>query len=372
MRFRSPVLLASTSALLACLCTAVIAAPAPLAPPTTITSSAATDGPLPPADDGAPAELATVAVTGVQPGPGLWRVSKGDHVLWIVGTLSPVPEKVTWRSAELEQRLAEAQAIVGSPGFSLSTGRGIFGNLLLVPSMLGARKNPDKATLQDVLSPELYARWTKLKATYLGRGRGIERWRPIFAAQKLHRKAVEKSGLRFGSPAAALVSKTAKERELPWVEAIVEFKLDDPRGAIRDFKAQALDDTECFARTLQRLETDLGLLGARADAWSTGDLERLRELRDSDPASACIEALLGADLLRERGLVDVRARAQAAWIAAVEKALAEHEVSIGMLSIDELLKPDGYLAELSARGYAVVAPDAEDFADEQEMALTTQ
>ena len=28
----------------------------------------------------------TILVAGQRPGPGLWKVSKGDHVLWVFGT----------------------------------------------------------------------------------------------------------------------------------------------------------------------------------------------------------------------------------------------------------------------------------------------
>ncbi|HEY8229895.1 MAG TPA: TraB/GumN family protein, partial [Rhodanobacteraceae bacterium] len=31
--------------------------------------------------------LQVVTVTGVVPGPGLWKVTHGDHVLWILGVV---------------------------------------------------------------------------------------------------------------------------------------------------------------------------------------------------------------------------------------------------------------------------------------------
>ena len=68
---------------------------------------------LPSADPGAPVaqavvptgaadtdvvDMEAVVVSGVQPGPGLWRVSKGGHVLYILGTL----ERPTSGSVKLE------------------------------------------------------------------------------------------------------------------------------------------------------------------------------------------------------------------------------------------------------------------------------
>ena len=35
---------------------------------------------------------APVVVSGEQPGPGLWRVEKDGHVMWVLGTQSPLPE----------------------------------------------------------------------------------------------------------------------------------------------------------------------------------------------------------------------------------------------------------------------------------------
>ena len=50
-------------------------------------------------------DLDVVLVTGEQPGPGLWKVSSGDHVLWILGEVAPQPNKVTWRSKRFEALL---------------------------------------------------------------------------------------------------------------------------------------------------------------------------------------------------------------------------------------------------------------------------
>jgi hypothetical protein len=52
------------------------------------------------------ADLPMVVVSGVQPGPGLWKVSKGDHVMWVLGTLSPLPRDMQWQAQEVEQVIA--------------------------------------------------------------------------------------------------------------------------------------------------------------------------------------------------------------------------------------------------------------------------
>lgn len=310
-----------------------------------------------------PRTLDAVVVDGVMPGPGLWQVRRGDHVLWLVGTLTPVPKRMQWRSAELDARLAEADAVLGAPGLAISTGRGMLHALTLLPGALGARKLPDGETLVDVLAPELHARWRELKAEHLGRDRAIERWRPIFAAMKLHFKVVERAGLSFRSPVVGHIYQAGKRRDLPSIDGTLALTLDQPRQALREFRQGELDDIDCFERTLRRLESDLALLTARAEAWAIGDVEALRALHDTDPASACIQTLSSAPILQKHGLADVRTQTRARWLEAAEEALSVHRTTIGAVPIELLLDagPDGVLATFAARGYRVLGPD--DFDD---------
>src|SRR4051812_3098617 len=52
------------------------------------------------ATDEAPPE--EVVVEGKHEGPRMWRVTKGDHTLWILGTITPLPRKMEWQSDSVE------------------------------------------------------------------------------------------------------------------------------------------------------------------------------------------------------------------------------------------------------------------------------
>src|SRR5215831_1735956 len=157
---------------------------------TTSTSAPPSGSSAPPAET---TTLDTVLVTGEQPGPGLWKVSNGDHVLWILGAQYPLPKGMTWRAADVEQTIAQSQEVIAdaTPKLQLN----FFHKLTLLPAVYGARKNEDGATLQEILPPDLYARWLTLKVKYVGNDRGIERLRPMVAANELYDKALAKSGL---------------------------------------------------------------------------------------------------------------------------------------------------------------------------------
>ncbi len=53
-----------------------------------------------------------VVVSGEQPGPGLWKVTHGTYVLWILGTVSPLPKNLQWQPRELESVVARSKIII--------------------------------------------------------------------------------------------------------------------------------------------------------------------------------------------------------------------------------------------------------------------
>src|SRR5690349_5453918 len=115
-----------------------------------------------------------VIVSGEQPGPPLWKVTHGDHVMWILGSLTPSPKDITWRSREVEGVVARAKEIIAQE--SISANIGFFRGMRLLPAAMKARKNPNGAELKDILPPNDYARWLRLKTRYIGNDRGIESW----------------------------------------------------------------------------------------------------------------------------------------------------------------------------------------------------
>ena len=303
------------------------------------------------------ADLPAVVVSGVQPGPGLWKVSKGEHVMWVLGTLSPLPQGMQWQSREVEDAIGASQQILLAPSVKFDARVGFFGKLFLLPSAYGARKNEDGRSLQDVLPAAVYARWQVLKQKYLGQDRGVERWRPLFASEELYRKALKANGLSRSGGIQANIDAIVKRHGIAAVPVDYRVVIEDPREAIKAFKEAAPHDTTCFIRTLDSVEQDIPAMTARANAWATGDLQALRTLPDSDRRAACVAAVTGAGFAQTLGLNDVPARLRTTWLAAARKALATNAQTFALLPMQELLKPDGYLSALQAEGYQVEAPE---------------
>lgn len=321
-------------------------------------NAAAQDAPEP-QTAGNTAELATIVVSGEQPGPGLWKVSSNDHVLWILGTLSPLPKDMAWRSKEVEDTIAASQVVLNPPRLRVNADVGFFGKLRLLPSLIGVRDNPDHKTLRQVLPPDLYTHWMALKDKYIGvgRGRNLETWRPIFAALELYKAAIDKTGLTRSDITGDVVKEAAKRAGIPVETPSIKFEVENPREAVNQFKDSSMDDLDCFRRTLDRIDSDVVNMAARANAWATADIETLRKLPDSDLRTACFAAVTNTELAREQGIADIDVRLQRAWLDAASAVLEKNASSFARLSIDDLLAPDGYLAKLKAKGYAVEAPD---------------
>lgn len=320
-------------------------------------------------------ELDTVLVVGEQSGPGLWMVSKGDHVLWILGTHGPLPRDMKWRSKDVEAVIAQSQQVI-FPGRA-ETGPAInaFWGVTLLPAAYRAARNPDGAKLQQLLPPDTFAKWQQLKQQYIGRDDGLETWRPALAGARLRRAAIEKSGLRNRGDIQSVVRNAATRHRVPvrTLPAVsMKTRVENARGILNNARKLQLPDTECFARSLDRLEPDIEALKQRANAWAIGDIAVLRRLSGiSVQSDDCVElltqAILGGELTdlagAEQVLTQMRRQAQLAaeilqmnWLDAARLALEKNRSTFAVLPIARLLESGGYLASLRAMGYNVVEP----------------
>jgi len=334
-------------------------------------SLSAQTAPAAPASPSSVTDLAAVAVSGVQPGPGLWKVSKGGHTMLLLGVISPLPELMQWRSADVETAIAGSQQVLQLPDVKLKVDVSFFGKLFLLPSAYSARKNDNGASLQQVLPARMFARWEVLKAKYIGKDAGIERWKPIFAAQELYKKAIKANQLSKSGGVQSNIDALAKKYNVPETSTDYPLVIEHPHDAIKAFKASGLDDMACFGHTLDAIEQDMPTMTLRANAWATGDLDALRKLPDSDRRGTCVSAITDAEFARKLGLSDVPARMEDNWLATARASLAKNAQTFAMLPIKELLSADGYLSKLKAEGYQVEAPDADDSDDAGPASATT-
>lgn len=297
-----------------------------------------------------------IHVVAQRPGPGMWKVRKGEHVLWVFGMYGPVPKDMQWRSQEVENVIMNSQEYLSAP--SASAKAGFFKSITLLPSMIGVRKNPDGATLRDVMPAEDYARWTTLKAKYLPENDDVERERPIFAAEVLSNAARKQAGLIDSYAVRKPLLDLVKKAKLKETASTFQLPMDNARTVLKNFKKSTLGDAACLARTMAALEQDIEAASRRANAWAKGDMDEMRKLDFATREEACFGALMNSAAFdAEPEFKNMKARAQAMWVASAEKALAANASTFAVLKIEDIFDPQGVIAALAAKGYAVEQPD---------------
>jgi hypothetical protein len=327
----------------------------------TLPALAQTAPPPEPAPVAQPAEApadtvpATVVVEGRRPGPGVWKVSKGDHVMWVFGLYAPLPNKVEWDASRVERLVAKSQEVLLPPGATIEMG--FFRELTLLPSLIGMEKNPNGGKLQDVLPADVYTRWQVLKDKYIGKDDGVERSRPFFAAEELLQAAMKKNGLAYNTAVGDRIGKIAKQNKVKVTSPVLGIQLDDPRRTVNEFKKMQMEDLSCFTKTLERLDGDIDAMRERANAWANGNTAEIARLDYSDRDEACGDALLNSPLAKTTpALQNVRERIRASWLKAAEKSLTDNTSTFAMLRMKDIVDPKGYLADLQAKGYTVENP----------------
>jgi hypothetical protein len=306
--------------------------------------------------DAAEAAPEQIHVVAQRPGPGMWKVSKGEHVLWVFGTYAPLPKNMQWRSQQVETVIRNSQEYLSAPVALFRPG--FFRSITLLPSLIGVRKNPDGATLGYVMPTEDYARWSALKAKYLPDNDDVERERPIFAAQVLTRAARQQAGLANDNAVRGRLDELIKQNKLKQTSSTYELPMDNARTVLKNFKKSAIGDAACLARTMATLEDDIAAASARAHAWAKGDMDEMRKLDFSSREEACFDAVMNSAAFdAEPEFRNMKERANTKWIASAEKALDTNASTFAMLSIGDILDPKGVIAALAAKGYQVEQPE---------------
>ena len=316
------------------------------------------------------APLEEIVVTGEFAGPGMWQVTHPDHpghTLWIVGDPPPLPNHLRWRSQKVERVASQSQEILLQPSVSLKPDEemGVFRMLTLVPAALKLRKNPDKARLEDLIPPDVYARWLVQKKKFLGRDSGVERWRPFLVAEKLREEALKDLQLNPGWAVFNTIATLVETNKIPVTtpNLAFTFKADEVRGKIKALSRERLADTECFATTIALTEalSDKQLAEDRARAWATGDLAKLQELpRLPNPDAPCFAAILSTQAMSETVPADLPKQMDEMWLAAAANGLKKNESTLAVVQLDDLLRDEGYLESLRERGYEILAPGVEE------------
>jgi hypothetical protein len=285
-------------------------------------------------------------VTGRYPGPPLWKVTRGDHELWIFGTLVAVPKDIEWGSLAAERVIDRADEVLGPPGIRAWTSNP-FRWLGLYRQAKKLSRNEAGGELPDVLPRDLYDRYVVARDRY--GGGNDDRQRPAIAAARLYARALDDAGLTSSREVQKRIERIAKRADATLTETTTRM---DPGDLLDEAQALSGDvEIDCFATILNSIEHDLDGMAERARSWAIGDIEALRRFDYPDVLEDCTTFIGSAEGLR-RALES----ADDNWLAAAERALGANRTTFATLDMHDLVRPDGLLARLRERGYAVREP----------------
>ena len=294
--------------------------------------------------DQAPQVLDELVVTGERAGPGMWHVHRGAAQLWILGSMSPLPKGITWRSKQVEQVLDGANQVLVQKPFEIGIAR-ILWLLITERSVLMVRGGK---RLKDILPADLHARFAAQRSKYTEDQDKWERFRPLIAAAFLQQAAFHQVGLSTRLDLGAAMRTLAKKHHVR-VEELKIAGVGDVMEALKTLPAAT--EYTCVAASLVTIESDLPRLVDRAQAWASGNVERIEKLREPAEVDAC-RAALDAGV----GAADLITRIRRTWLDAIEKYMQNGGVTVAVVNMDMLLEPGGLLDELRAKGYEVDAP----------------
>ena len=291
-----------------------------------------------------------IQVVGELPGPPLWRVTKDDHVLWILGTPELVPDDLVWHPDSVDHALAHSSEYLPSPSLRVSLINPVKAWRLIKQ----IRRIPDRGTLEGVLPGDLYRLFSETRLRYAPRRDSLEELRPSVAAEELFDSAVQSAGLESGRTIGRAIEKRAKKHNLKKVPAhLSERYKDSPLfDSIREISADA--ERTCLQTLLQELDSQLKAHTRLAAAWAVGDLATLRAHPGDSATWACDSFALAFE---PEVLSQIESRSWALWLENVDRALSDNDSTFAVLPLGDLLRDDGPLSWLTQRGYEVVEPD---------------
>jgi uncharacterized protein YbaP (TraB family) len=291
-----------------------------------------------------PEKLDEIIVSGERAGPGLWHVQKGAAQLWIFGTVSPLPKDMTWRSKQLERILDGTDQLLVAKPVEIGIARALW---LLVTQrdllMLGHGKK-----LEDVMPADLHARFAAQRAKFTKEADKWEKFRPIIAAAFLEEDALHAVGLSTRLDLADEVRSLARKHHV----RIEEFKIAGLHDVLDALKTlPPATEQKCVAASLATIETGMPRLIDRAQAWATGDVQRIQSLPESAEVALCRAAITV-----DPGAGDLYTLLRQTWIQNMARHLETGGVTLAVVSMDMLIEPGGFLDALRSRGYTIDSP----------------
>jgi hypothetical protein len=274
------------------------------------------------------------------PGPALWRVTKGQSEVVVLGGVTPLPHSLVWDTSRVERALDGATVLLLPPKTKL----GVFDLLKFAVGGMGKARQGREVPMEDTLPPRLKAHFVAARTASGQDAKRYAKWKPVVAGFMLVNDFRAAAGLSNAKPGST-VAKLADARKVP-VRAMAEYPLAPlikRAGAVPEAVGVA-----CLEDAVSQVEAEASRARPLAEAWAAGDLKAVKANYAPPALERCLEQAPGVAAVIERGTADSA--------AAILKALAEPGKAVAVVDLQFLLRPNGVLDRLKAAGAEITVP----------------
>ena len=296
----------------------------------------------PPSEEGAPisATVATLEVTKRLPGPALWKVTRGDSQVFILGGLTPLPHMQTWDTQRIQRALAGADALYLQPRPRLNPFE-----IIGLAITKGALQLPHGQTLEQTLPPAERARLLAVTAAIHKKPGDYAHWKPAVAGLMLIADFRKATGFSEGKPGTTVMH-LAKDARVP-VRYVGDFDLGPYIKTVRTLSPAA--NLTCFDAAMDDIDQESAHGRAAAAAWANGDLKGVGQTYRVSVLDRCLLQAPSVQGLVERGTDQ--------GVKTIEQALSKPGKSVAVIDLNFLLRQNGILDRLKAQGAEISIPD---------------
>ncbi|MEI9990975.1 MAG: TraB/GumN family protein [Rhizomicrobium sp.] len=284
--------------------------------------------------------IETVVVTPQAAGPALWHIATATSEVWILPTVSPVPQDLAWDSKFVSDEIKGSKVLLLPPRATL----GVFEGLWFWMTGMDALEQPDGTALEATLPEPLKNRFVAAR-THIGED--ADRYAKFLggvAALRLEGDYFRFAKLTPNGPQRT-VEAIAAHAGVP-VRTTATYPAMD---VIRDIpKMTAAAHLACLDFALKDIDTASAHAAAAAQAWADGDLAGVKAHYLETRLDDCLQQNSAYSVLRETANRDMT--------NAILEALKKPGKTFAVMPMGFFLRKGGVLERLEAAGLTVSGP----------------
>ncbi|HEY0267316.1 MAG TPA: TraB/GumN family protein [Rhizomicrobium sp.] len=292
----------------------------------------------PPVPDWARIEAVEVKA---QPGPAVWRLTRGNSEVWLLGTVGVMPKDLDWNKQYLSDLLDGARAILMPPKADI----GLVDIAWFLLMHGGELSLPHGQKLEDGLPEALRARFVTARSAVSDDAGDYATDIPIRAAIRLQQDMMRRNSWTGREPNETIAGLARRKRIAD--DPVTRFGAMD---AVRDIlRLSPEQQRACLSEAVDDVNWSLAHAERAARAWAVGDIKGVKANYSESRLGDCVMAAVHA-------FADIEARSIADTSAAIDAALNRPGKTIVVVGMRPLLKRGGVLERLQAMHVAIEAP----------------